>query len=162
LFISWVNMSTKTRRTIINRQRLLSAVVWTAALTLAGCAGSGSTGQQASASPVLGVAAIIDCGKDDGHPSGQGYNAAARTCLWQNYQVGHPAMLLTNVYGVEGQKTEYELTVAGSGGIDVVRQLDGNVWRFHCQKLERQDNTWGYRLGLLFTQCTTFNFFAVP
>lgn len=68
-------------------------------------------------------------------------------CLWQNYQAGHSAKLLTNVYGVEGAKTEYELTVVSSGGIDVVRQLEGNVWRFHCQKLERQDNTWGYRIG---------------
>jgi hypothetical protein len=146
----------------IKKHRNLSAVLCAAMFVTFGCTSAVPDGERATVSPTPSVAAAVDCGKDDGHPSGQGYNAAGRACFWQNYQAGHPAMLLTSVYGVEGSKTEYELTVASAGGIDVVRQLDGKEWRFHCQKVERQDNTWGYRLGLLFTQCTTFDFIAVP
>jgi hypothetical protein len=69
---------------------------------------------------------------------------------------------MTSQYGVEGSRAEYELTVTSSGGIDVVKQLRGDVTRFHCGKLERQDNSLGYRIGLLLTQCATFNFVALP
>ena len=151
------------------KHRFLSAVVWAAILGLTGCTDTLPNGQQispsplsSSSSPFPSVVAAVDCGQDDGHPSGQGYNATARTCLWQNYQGAHPATFLTIVYGVEGSKTNYELTVPGSGGVDVVRRSDGTVWRFHCQKLERQDNTYGYRIGLLLTECQTFTFVGLP
>lgn len=142
-------------------QRTVAVVIWASVLTLAGCADSASTAPRPSPS-TSPSAATVDCGIDDGHPSGRGYNATARTCLWENYQSAHPAKLLTSVYGVEGSRVEYELSVPGSGGVDVLRKLRGDMTRFHCLNIQRQDNTWGYRLGLLLTQCATVDFVAVP
>ncbi len=88
---------------------------------------------------------------------GQGYDEAARTCLWDAYRAGRPAALVMTRHTIEGDPITLTLRVRSNTSIEV---LEDNRDRFGarglrssvCKVLERSQTTNG-RSGFVLRTC---------
>ncbi|XXX75884.1 hypothetical protein WMF30_50360 [Sorangium sp. So ce134] len=72
---------------------------------------------------------------------GNGYNGAARECIWQAYKNRDPSEFTTTRYTIEGDPVTYRLEVTLTGVEVVVDSKDRyalkGVFRHTCRNLER-------------------------
>ncbi len=72
---------------------------------------------------------------------GNGYNGAARECIWQAYRNREPSEFTTTRYTIEGDPVTYRLEVTLTGVVVVVDSKDRyalqGVFRHACRNLER-------------------------
>ncbi|WP_437733049.1 hypothetical protein [Sorangium sp. So ce1335] len=72
---------------------------------------------------------------------GDGYNGAARECIWQAYRDREPSEFTTTRYTIEGDPVTYHLEVTATGVVVVVDSKDRyamqGVFRHSCRNLER-------------------------
>ncbi|WP_437656886.1 hypothetical protein [Sorangium sp. So ce1182] len=72
---------------------------------------------------------------------GDGYNSAARECIWQAYRAREPSEFTTTRYTIEGDPVTYRLEVTVTGVVVVVDSKDRyalrGVFRHSCRNLER-------------------------
>jgi hypothetical protein len=93
------------------------------------------------------IPANPSCGKEvDVH--GQGYDAAARECLWKAYQSSQPAELVITVHTIEGDPITTALRVRSPSAIDVVRDSKDRfgspgVTRSTCTSMQRKQDDRG-------------------
>jgi hypothetical protein len=121
----------------------------------------GSTSPSASRTtpdaPSPEIPANPSCGKEvDVH--GQGYDAAARECLWKAYQSSQPAELVLTVHTIEGDPITTALLVRSPTAIDVVRESKDRfgspgVTRFNCTSMQRKQDDRGHTIFSL-TRCS--------
>ncbi|MGK3999041.1 hypothetical protein [Sorangium sp. So ce1024] len=90
---------------------------------------------------------------------GEGYNGAARECIWQAYKNREPSEFKTTRYTIEGDPVTYHLEVTATGVIVVVDSKDRyalqGVFRHSCRNLERimQEGTED-RFGFALSACS--------
>lgn len=100
---------------------------------------------------------------------GEGYNAAARECIWQAYKDREPAEFTTTRYTIEGDPITYHVEVTLTGVVVVVDSKDRyalrGVFRHACRNFERimQEGT-DDRFGFALSGCSGGGAerFAVP
>ncbi|WP_437674720.1 hypothetical protein [Sorangium sp. So ce131] len=100
---------------------------------------------------------------------GDGYDGAARECIWQAYKDREPAVFTTTRYTIEGDPITYRLEVTLTGVVVVVNSKDRyaqqGTFRHTCRNLERiaQDGTEN-RFGFALSACAGggADRFAVP
>ncbi|WP_437547474.1 hypothetical protein WME95_46825 [Sorangium sp. So ce327] len=101
---------------------------------------------------------------------GDGYNGAARECIWQAYRNHDPSEFTTTRYTIEGDPVTYRLEVTLTGVVVVVNSKDRyalrGVFRHECRNLERimQEGTDDGRFGFALSACSGggADRFAVP
>ncbi|WP_438016534.1 hypothetical protein WMF18_37910 [Sorangium sp. So ce315] len=90
---------------------------------------------------------------------GDGYNGAARECIWQAYKNREPSEFKTTRYTIEGDPVSYHLEVTATGVVVVVDSKDRyalqGVFRHSCRNLERimQEGT-DDRFGFALSACS--------
>ncbi|WP_437287093.1 hypothetical protein [Sorangium sp. So ce406] len=90
---------------------------------------------------------------------GDGYNGAARECIWQAYRNREPSEFTTTRYTIEGDPVTYHLEVTATGVVVVVDSKDRyamqGVFRHACRNLERitQEGTED-RFGFALSACS--------
>ncbi|HSN97162.1 MAG TPA: hypothetical protein VLS89_02655 [Candidatus Nanopelagicales bacterium] len=90
---------------------------------------------------------------------GEGYNAAARECLWQAYQDRQPAEFTTTLYTIEGDPISYRVQLTPKAYIVTVDSKDRygtqGVMTHKCETFERirQDER-PDRFGFALSRCT--------
>lgn len=104
-------------------------------------------GSPTSAAGSSEIPANPSCGKEV-NVHGQGYDAAARECLWNAYQANKPAELVLTVHTIEGDPITFALSVRSSSVIDVVRDSKDRfgspgVTRFTCTSMQRKQTDQG-------------------
>ncbi|XXT18620.1 hypothetical protein WME94_51175 [Sorangium sp. So ce429] len=100
---------------------------------------------------------------------GEGYNGAARECIWQAYRNREPSEFTTTRYTIEGDPVTYRLEVTVTGVVVVMDSKDRyalrGVFRHSCRNLERiaQEGTED-RFGFALSACSGGGAerFAVP
>jgi len=82
--------------------------------------------------------ALPSCGRER-NVHGEGYDAAARDCLWKAYQTTSPAELVITHYTVEGDPITFTIRMRAPSNIEVTE--------------DSKDN-WGWK-GIRTTTCTS-------
>ena len=120
-----------------------------------------SVSSTSSAVPLLepfpaDAGAAPSCGREV-QTHGQGYDEAARTCLWDAYRAGRPAELVMTRHTIEGDPITLTLRVRSNASIEVLvdnrdrfgmRGLRSSV----CKVLERSPTDNG-RSGFILRSC---------
>jgi hypothetical protein len=88
----------------------------------------------------------------------QGYDAAARKCLWDAYEAGKPAGLALTRHTIEGDPITFTLHVNSKDSIDVIEDNQDRfgargVRRSTCKALARSREVDG-RSGFIVSGCT--------
>ncbi|MDC3955961.1 DUF4362 domain-containing protein [Polyangium jinanense] len=96
------------------------------------------------------------CGRET-NVHGSGYDAAARSCLWDAWRNGSTAGLVITMHTVEGDPITYTLRVRPGPVVDVTedsRDRFGSpgVTRTSCKSLEKRSGT-GDRFGFVLRGC---------
>ncbi|WP_434043829.1 MULTISPECIES: hypothetical protein [Sorangium] len=130
-----------------------SLAVLALALLAASCSSAADKVQSGPATPPL-----KQCGTEVVR-HGDGYNGAARECIWQAYRNREPSEFKTTRYTIEGDPVTYHLEVTATGVVVVVDSKDRyamqGVFRHACRNLERimQEGTED-RFGFALSACS--------
>ncbi|KYF64386.1 DUF4362 domain-containing protein [Sorangium cellulosum] len=130
-----------------------SLAVLALALLAASCSSAADKVQSGPATPPL-----KQCGTEVVR-HGDGYNGAARECIWQAYRNREPSEFKTTRYTIEGDPVSYHLEVTATGVVVVVDSKDRyamqGVFRHACRNLERimQEGTED-RFGFALSACS--------
>lgn len=130
-----------------------SAIIATVAVVLAACA-SPPPPKRAPPPPPEPRSCGVEVSRH-----GEGYDAAARACIWQAHKEREFARFTTTRYTIEGDPITYTITVTQSG-IDVVvdskdRLGQSGLFKHTCRNVEQimQDGNTG-RFGFSLSGCT--------